>query len=131
DVRHATPHDIQTLENGGVRIGAGMLNSDIAANRLIRQRYPLLSRALLSGASAQIRNLATAGGNLLQRTRCVYFQDLTTPCNKRQPGSGCSVPGGYERDAAILGASEACVATHPSDMAVALAALDAVVRTRG
>ncbi len=98
---------------------------------MIRRRYPVLSQALLSGASYQLRNVATVGGNLLQRTRCVYFQDLTTPCNKRAPGSGCSARGGLDRDAAILGASEACVATHPSDMAVALAALDAVVHAQG
>jgi len=91
----------------------------------------VLSLALLSGASGQLRNLATVGGNLLQRTRCVYFQDLTTPCNKREPGSGCSAREGFQRDSAILGGSEACIATHPSDMAVALAALDAEVRTQG
>ncbi len=91
----------------------------------------MLSEALLSGASGQLRNLATTGGNLLQRTRCVYFQDVTTPCNKREPGSGCSARAGYHRELAILGASEACIATHPSDMAVAMAALDAVVRTYG
>jgi xanthine dehydrogenase YagS FAD-binding subunit len=131
DVSLATSDRIETLANGGMRIGAVVRNSDLAANRLIRQRYPLLSRAILSGASAQIRNLATTGGNLLQRTRCVYFQDLTTPCNKREHGTGCAAVGGLERDPAILGASSSCVATHPSDMAVALVALDAVVQTRG
>jgi xanthine dehydrogenase YagS FAD-binding subunit len=114
-----------------VRIGAAVSNSDLAADRMIRRRYPVLSEALLAGASGQLRNLATVGGNLLQRTRCVYFQDVTTPCNKREPGSGCSAREGYHRELAILGASHACIATHPSDMAVALAALDAVVRTQG
>jgi xanthine dehydrogenase YagS FAD-binding subunit len=102
-------------------------NSDLAAHPLVRTRYPMLSRALLSGASGQLRNLATTGGNLLQRTRCVYFQDVTTPCNKREPGTGCSAIGGYLRYHAILGASPQCVAVHPSDMAVAMAALDATV----
>jgi len=106
-------------------------NSDLAADRTIRRRYPMLAEALLDGASGQLRNLATTGGNLLQRTRCVYFQDVTKPCNKRVPGSGCSAREGYHRELAILGASEACIATHPSDMDVALAALDAVVRVLG
>jgi xanthine dehydrogenase YagS FAD-binding subunit len=122
---------IEPLSDGGVRIGATVRNSDLAASQLIRERYPMLSQALLAGASGQLRNLATTGGNLLQRTRCVYFQDVTTPCNKREPGSGCSALEGYNRELSILGASEACVATHPSDMAVAMAALDAVVRTQG
>jgi xanthine dehydrogenase YagS FAD-binding subunit len=106
-------------------------NSDLAADRTIRTRYPMLAQALLSGASGQLRNLATTGGNLMQRTRCVYFQDVSKPCNKREPGSGCPAIKGYHRNLAILGASEACVATHPSDMAVAMAALDAVVRVLG
>jgi xanthine dehydrogenase YagS FAD-binding subunit len=106
-------------------------NSDLAADRSIRTRYPLLAQALLAGASGQLRNLATTGGNLLQRTRCVYFQDISKPCNKRVPGSGCSAREGYHRELAILGASQACIATHPSDMAVALAALDASVRVLG
>jgi xanthine dehydrogenase YagS FAD-binding subunit len=131
DVRRVTSPLIDELADGRVRIGAGVTNSELAADRTIRQRYPVLSQALLSGASYQLRNVATVGGNLLQRTRCVYFQDLTTPCNKREPGSGCSARDGLQRDAAILGASEACVATFPSDMAVALAALDAVVHVRG
>lgn len=118
---------VEDSGDGGVRVGAMVRNSDLAAHPRIRRDYPVLSRALLSGASGQLRNAATTGGNLLQRTRCVYFQDITTPCNKRAPGSGCSAIGGYVRYHAILGASEACVATHPSDMAVALAALDAVV----
>ncbi|MQA10649.1 MAG: xanthine dehydrogenase family protein subunit M [Pseudonocardiaceae bacterium] len=122
---------IETLPDGGVRIGAGVRNSDAAAHPTIRERYPALAEALLSGASGQLRNLATTGGNLLQRTRCVYFQDVTTPCNKREPGSGCSALGGYTRYHAILGASSDCVAVHPSDMAVAMAALDAVVQVTG
>jgi xanthine dehydrogenase YagS FAD-binding subunit len=131
DVRQLTSARIEELPDGGVRIGAAVPNSDLAADRTIRRRYPMLSEALLSGASGQLRNLATTGGNLLQRTRCVYFQDVTTPCNKREPGSGCSALEGYNRDHAVLGASEHCVATHPSDMAVAMVALDAVVRTQG
>lgn len=122
------PYDtIEPLEDGGVRIGAAVRNSDLSADPTIRQRYPALSRALLAGASGQLRNLATTAGNLLQRTRCDYFQDVTTPCNKRDPGSGCSALQGYTRYHAILGASEHCVAVHPSDMAVAMAALDATV----
>jgi xanthine dehydrogenase YagS FAD-binding subunit len=117
--------------DGGIRIGAGVRNSELAADPLIREGYPALSRALLAGASAQLRNLATTAGNLLQRTRCVYFQDVTTPCNKRDPGSSCSARGGYTRYHAILGASEDCIAVHPSDMAVALMALDARVEVEG
>jgi xanthine dehydrogenase YagS FAD-binding subunit len=114
-----------------VRIGAAVTNSDLAADKTIRSRYPALSQALLAGASGQLRNLATTGGNLLQRTRCVYWQDTTTPCNKREPGSGCSAIEGHNKNHAILGASEHCVATHPSDMAVAMAALDAFVVVQG
>jgi len=126
------PHDqIEERPGGGVRIGAAARNSDTAAHPLIRQRYPVLSQALLDGASGQLRNMATVGGNLLQRTRCGYFQDVTKPCNKRRPGSGCPAIEGDNRDLAIFGYSEACVATHPSDMAVALAVLDAVVETEG
>lgn len=131
DVTRLPFSGIETLPSGGVRIGAGVRNSDLAADPLIRERYPLLSAALLAGASGQLRNLATTGGNLLQRTRCVYFQDVTTPCNKREPGSGCAALEGYTRDHAILGASQSCIATHPSDMAVALTALDAVVQVEG
>ena len=131
DVRQLTSDRIEELPEGGVRIGAAVPNSDLAADRLIRRRYPVLAEAILSGASGQLRNFATTGGNLLQRTRCAYFQDLTTPCNKREPGSGCSMREGHQRDGAILGASQACVATHPSDMAVALAALGAVVHVQG
>jgi xanthine dehydrogenase YagS FAD-binding subunit len=126
------PHDrVELLPEGGVRIGAAVRNSDLAADRTIRARYPVLAQALLAGASGQLRNLATVGGNLMQRTRCVYFQDVSKPCNKRQPGSGCPARSGHHRDLAILGASEACIATHPSDMAVALAALDAAVHVLG
>jgi xanthine dehydrogenase YagS FAD-binding subunit len=126
------PYDrIEPLPDGGMRIGALVRNSDLAADRTIRTRYPVLAEALLAGASGQLRNLATTGGNLLQRTRCVYFQDVSKPCNKRTPGSGCPAREGYHRELAILGTSEACVATHPSDMAVALVALDAQVHTLG
>ncbi|HKB49151.1 MAG TPA: xanthine dehydrogenase family protein subunit M, partial [Ktedonobacterales bacterium] len=131
DVTHLPFDRIEPLPDGGVRIGALVRNSDLAADRIIRARYPLLAQALLAGASGQLRNLATTGGNLLQRTRCVYFQDVTKPCNKREPGSGCAAREGYHRELAILGASPACIATHPSDMAVAMVTLDAVVRVLG
>jgi xanthine dehydrogenase YagS FAD-binding subunit len=131
DVRRLPSGEIEDLPGGALRIGAAVTNSDLAADRRVRGRYPMLAQALLSGASGQLRNVATVGGNLLQRTRCVYFYDTTTPCNKRQPGSGCSAIGGYTRYHAIFGTSESCVATHPSDMAVALAALDATVRVLG
>ena len=126
------PYDrIEETVGGGLRIGAAVRNSDLASDRLVRERYPVLAQALLDGASGQLRNLATVGGNLLQRTRCRYFQDVTKPCNKRVPGSGCPAREGEHRNLAILGWSERCVATHPSDMAVALAALDAVVHVEG
>jgi xanthine dehydrogenase YagS FAD-binding subunit len=131
DVRRLTSEEIEELPDGGLRIGAAVPNSDLAADRTIRSRYPVLSEALLAGASGQLRNLATTGGNLLQRTRCVYFYDTTTPCNKREPGSGCSALEGHNKNHAILGASENCVATHPSDMAVAMTALDAFVLVQG
>jgi xanthine dehydrogenase YagS FAD-binding subunit len=131
DIRRLTTDRIEALPDGGLLVGAAVSNSDLAVDSRIRSRYPVLSQAVLSGASGQIRNLATTGGNLLQRTRCAYFQDVTTPCNKREPGSGCSARDGYQRELAILGTSPACYATHPSDLAVALAALGAVVRTRG
>src|SRR5437763_2793179 len=131
DVSHLPYDRIELLPNGGIRIGAAVRNSDLAAERTIRARYPMLTQALLAGASGQLRNMATTGGNLLQRTRCVYFQDVSKPCNKREPGSGCPAREGYHRGLAILGASEACIATHPSDMAVAMVALDAVVRVLG
>ena len=119
------------LTDEGVRIGTLVRNSDLAYHPLIAERYPLLSQALLAGASAQLRNMATVGGNLMQRTRCPYFRDITYSCNKREPGSGCSAVGGYNRNHAILGGSEHCVAVMPSDMAVALMALDATVRIKG
>ena len=121
---------------GGLRVGAAVRNSDLAAHRRVRAEYPVLAEALLAGASGQLRNMATTGGNLLQRTRCAYFHDRTTPCNKREPGSGCSAIGGWTRYHAILGAThepagEACVATHPSDMAVAMVMLGAQVQVLG
>ncbi|WP_441962982.1 FAD binding domain-containing protein [Mycolicibacterium houstonense] len=132
DISHLGLTETVVTGDGGVRIGANVRNSDLAADPVIRSHYPMLARALLSGASGQLRNAATTAGNLLQRTRCVYFQDVTTPCNKRNPGSGCAALGGYVRYHAILGASPHCVAVHPSDMAVAMCALDAqvVVQTR-
>jgi xanthine dehydrogenase YagS FAD-binding subunit len=118
---------VSELPDGGLRIGALVRNSHLAAHPLVRRRYPVLAQAILSGASGQLRNMATVGGNLLQRTRCLYFVDPTAACNKRDPGSGCDAIGGFHRTAAVLGTSEHCIAAHPSDMAVALAALDAVV----
>ncbi|TFL16244.1 FAD binding domain-containing protein [Jannaschia formosa] len=120
---------IERTEVGGLRIGALVTNADLAAHGTVRRNYPVLSRALLAGASGQLRNKATTGGNLLQRTRCHYFYDTSQSCNKREPGSGCAALGGINRIHAILGASEHCIATHPSDMAVALLALDAEVET--
>jgi xanthine dehydrogenase YagS FAD-binding subunit len=122
---------VEETANGGLRIGALVPNSDLAYHPLVEQRYPMLGSAIRAGASAQLRNMASTGGNLLQRTRCAYFYDTATPCNKRQPGSGCSAINGLNRIHAILGASEACIATHPSDMCVALAALDAKVHVTG
>jgi xanthine dehydrogenase YagS FAD-binding subunit len=122
---------VDELPDGSVRIGAGIRNSDLARHPLVRERFPALSQAVLSGASGQLRNMATAGGNLLQRTRCTYFQDVTRPCNKREPGSGCPARAGAHRYHAILGASPSCIATHPSDFAVGLAAFDAIVNVRG
>jgi xanthine dehydrogenase YagS FAD-binding subunit len=116
---------IEDTPDGGLSIGATVRNSDLAADPRVRRRYGVLSRALLAGASAQLRNKATTGGNLLQRTRCGYFYDITQPCNKREPGSGCAALGGSNRMLAVLGASTQCIATHPSDMAVAMRALDA------
>lgn len=127
DVTALPYNDIEDGADGQLRIGAGVRNSDLAANLLVRRFYPVLAQALLAGASGQLRNMATVGGNLLQRTRCSYFQDVTKPCNKRVPGSGCPAREGEHHNLAIFGASQNCVATHPSDMAVALAALDAVV----
>lgn len=122
---------IEAVDGGGVSIGAMTSNADLANHPLVRTHYPVLSQALLSGASAQLRNMATTGGNLLQRTRCVYFRDTSTPCNKRDPGSGCSAIGGYNRNLAILGTSEHCIATNPSDMSVAMTALEATIHTEG
>jgi xanthine dehydrogenase YagS FAD-binding subunit len=131
DVTRLPCGQIDDLPDGGLRIGAGVRNSDLGADPRVRSRYPVLAQALLAGASGQLRNFATTGGNLLQRTRCAYFQDVSTPCNKRDPGSGCSAVAGEHHNHAIIGHSEQCVATHPSDMAVALAALGAVVRVVG
>jgi xanthine dehydrogenase YagS FAD-binding subunit len=135
DVRELTSREITDLPGGGLRIGAAVPNADLAADRRVRERFPVLAQALLAGASGQLRNRATTGGNLLQRTRCGYFTDVTKPCNKRSPGSGCGAIGGVHRNHAILGQTlegpGACVATHPSDMAVAMLALDAVVRVLG
>jgi xanthine dehydrogenase YagS FAD-binding subunit len=123
---------IEETEQGGLLIGAAARNTSVAEHPLVRARYPMLTRAIVAGASAQIRNMATVGGNLLQRTRCAYFYDTDgSRCNKRSPGEGCDAIGGFNRGHAILGGSPACVATHPSDMCVALAALDAVVHLRG
>jgi xanthine dehydrogenase YagS FAD-binding subunit len=129
DVNHLGLDKIEDTPDGGLRIGTQVRNSDLAADRRVRQRYGVLSRALLSGASGQLRNKATTGGNLLQRTRCYYFYDTTKPCNKRDPGSGCSAIDGYNRILAVVGTSPKCIATHPSDMAVAMRVLDAVVET--
>jgi len=131
DVTGLLPGRIEPVPGGGLRIGAGVRNSDLAADPRVRAGFPVLAQAVLAGASAQLRNMATVGGNLLQRTRCLYFQDVTKPCNKRVPGSGCPARAGDHRNLAILGGSPHCVATHPSDMAVALAALDAVVHVEG
>jgi xanthine dehydrogenase YagS FAD-binding subunit len=129
DVNHLGLDRIEDTPEGGLRIGTQVRNSDLAADPRVRQRYGVLSRALLSGASGQLRNKATTGGNLLQRTRCYYFYDTTKPCNKREPGSGCSAIDGYNRILAVVGTSPKCIATHPSDMAVAMRALDAVIET--
>jgi xanthine dehydrogenase YagS FAD-binding subunit len=122
---------IAELADGGLSIAAAVRNSAVANHHLVRERYPLLSQAILFGASGQIRNMATTGGNLMQRTRCYYFYDETARCNKRMPGSGCDAIGGFNRMHAILGASDHCIAAHPSDMCVALAALDAVIQVEG
>jgi xanthine dehydrogenase YagS FAD-binding subunit len=131
DVSRCLPDTVDDLDGGGLRLGAGVRNADLAADTRVRERFPGLSQALLAGASGQLRNVATTGGNLLQRTRCPYFQDRSAACNKREPGAGCAALSGVTRHHAILGASDACVATHPSDMAVALRALDAVVHALG
>ena len=129
DVNHLALDKIEPAPDGGLRIGALVRNTDLAADARVRRDYAVLSRALLAGASGQLRNRATTAGNLLQRTRCPYFYDTNQPCNKRHPGSGCAAIGGFSRQHAVIGASEACIATHPSDMAVAMRALDATVET--
>ncbi len=131
DITRLSLNKIEATAEGGLRLGALVTNTDTAYNEQVEARYPLLSRAILSGASAQLRNMATNGGNLLQRTRCYYFYDTATPCNKREPGTGCSAIEGFNRIHAILGTSDQCIAVHPSDMCVALAALEAVVRVTG
>jgi xanthine dehydrogenase YagS FAD-binding subunit len=129
DVNGLALDKIETTPEGGLRIGALVRNTDLAADQRVRRDYGLLSRALLAGASGQLRNKATTAGNLLQRTRCPYFYDTNQPCNKRTPGSGCAAIGGFSRSHAVMGVSNACIASHPSDMAVAMRALDAVVET--
>ncbi|MDQ2989282.1 MAG: xanthine dehydrogenase family protein subunit M [Pseudomonadota bacterium] len=129
DVNGLALDKIEPLQDGGLRIGALVRNTDLASDLRVRRDYAVLSRALLAGASAQLRNKATTSGNLLQRTRCPYFYDTNQPCNKRHPGSGCSAIGGFSRQHAVIGASDACIATHPSDMAVAMRLLDAEVET--
>jgi xanthine dehydrogenase YagS FAD-binding subunit len=131
DVSRLAMDSIEDLPDGGLRIGANVRNSDLAVSASVRERYPLLSQALLSGASGQLRNRATVAGNLLQRTRCSYFQDVSKPCNKRAPGSGCPAREGDHRNLAILGHSPSCVATHPSDMAVAMVAIGGEVNVLG
>jgi len=128
---HLPLSNITSLPDGGLRLGALATNADTAWHAEVEARYPLLSQTILAGATPQLRNMATNGGNLLQRTRCYYFYDLATPCNKREPGSGCSALHGQNRVCGVLGTSESCIATHPSDMCVALAALEAVVRVQG
>jgi xanthine dehydrogenase YagS FAD-binding subunit len=129
DVNGLALDKIEPTSDGGLRIGALVRNTDLAADPRVRRDYGVLSRALVAGASGQLRNKATTAGNLLQRTRCPYFYDTNQPCNKRQPGSGCAAIGGFSRQLAVIGASDACIATHPSDMAVAMRALDATVET--
>src|SRR5215204_3558820 len=129
DVNGLSLDKIETTSEGGLRIGALVRNTDLAADARVRRDYGLLARALLAGASGQLRNKATTAGNLLQRTRCPYFYDTDQPCNKRQPGSGCAAIGGFSRQHAVIGVSDACIATHPSDMAVAMRALDATMET--
>ncbi|GAB2797176.1 xanthine dehydrogenase family protein subunit M [Rhabdobacter roseus] len=131
DITHLELNTIEDTLEGGLRLGALVTNADTAYHEQVDTRYPLLSKAILAGASPQLRNMATNGGNLMQRTRCYYFYDTATPCNKREPGTGCSAIRGFNRIHAILGTSEHCIATHPSDMCVALAALEAKVHVRG
>lgn len=131
DITHLPLGEIRPGDDGGLRLGALATNTDVAYHPEVERRYPLLSAAILAGASPQLRNMASVGGNLMQRTRCAYFYDTATPCNKREPGTGCSAIGGLNRYHAILGTSEHCIATHPSDMCVALAALQAIVHVTG
>ncbi len=131
DINDLPLNKVEDLPGGGLRIGALARMSDVARAGSVVQRFPVISQALLLGASAQLRNMASIGGNLCQRVRCSYFRDATSPCNKREPGSGCAALSGYNRAHAILGTSDKCIATHPSDLAVALVALDAVVHSRG
>src|SRR3954452_7210607 len=131
DIKWLPLQTIEENEQGGLRLGALVTNADTAYHEEVKKRYPLLSKAILAGASAQLRNMATDGGNLLQRTRCYYFYDTATPCNKREPGTGCSAIKGFNRMHAVPGTSYQCIAVHPSDMCVALAALEAVVRVTG
>ena len=131
DINSLPLTQIESTADGGLKIGAMVRNSDLAHDETVQQRYTVLSEALLSGASPQLRNMATTGGNLLQRTRCYYFRDTAYPCNKREPGSGCPAIDGFNRIHAVLGTSEHCIATHPSDMAVAMMALEAVVHIQG
>src|ERR687891_1159745 len=131
DVTGLPLDSIEELPEGRISIGAAVRNTAVANHRLVRERYPLLAQAIVFGASGQIRNMATVAGNLMQRTRCPYFYDVASRCNKREPGAGCDVIDGFNRDHAILGTSESCIATHPSDMCVVLAALDAIVHAEG
>jgi xanthine dehydrogenase YagS FAD-binding subunit len=131
DVKRLALEKIEALPEGGLTIGATVRNSDLAHHPLVKKNYPVLSEAILNGATTQIRNMATTAGNLLQRTRCVYFRDTAMPCNKREPGSGCAAITGFNRSLAILGTSEHCIATNPSDMNVAMAALEAVIHVQG
>ena len=131
DISRLPLRDIAEPSEGGLRIGAMVSNTDLAADKRVRERYPILTRAIVNGASAQLRNQATTGGNLLQRTRCPYFYDVSKPCNKRTPGAGCSALQGINRMTAVLGGSDACIAVHPSDMAVAMMALDARIEIKG
>jgi xanthine dehydrogenase YagS FAD-binding subunit len=131
DINRLPLAEVRPGPDGGLRIGALVTNTDAAYHEEVRRRYPLVSRSILAGATPQLRNMATTGGNLMQRTRCVYFYDIATPCNKRQPGSGCAAVAGFNKGHAILGTSEHCIATHPSDLCVALAALEAVVQVTG
>src|SRR4051812_5817196 len=131
DINRLPLDNIETTSDGGLKIGATVRNSDLAYHETVKSVYPVLSQAILQGASAQIRNMATVGGNLLQRTRCVYFRDVAMPCNKREPGTGCPAITGHNRTLAILGSSEHCIATNPSDMCIALAALEATVQIQG